>query len=239
MATMPWRVMRRVRGCLNVIGGSAYSVSFVDNAGSVFESARHAAGRRGRCKRCGGVTTIPHAAPEAAPTTFSPATVPENVIRPTRPARKLKRRLPNLEPWLSLMLGMGLAVVALSVPLIGMVPAALHTVVHELGHVGTDWLTGGASVPGFDLANGGGFFRGFGRLTALLVVIYAVFACVVYRVRNRPQLLVICIIIIVAHVNAHPGLVCARSLAHNMVPPEQISLAWRAAFAEFLRPGEE
>lgn len=137
------------------------------------------------------------------------------------------------------MLGMGLAVVALSVPLIGMVPAALHTVVHELGHVGTDWLTGGASVPGFDLANGGGFFRGFGRLTALLVVIYAVFACVVYRVRNRPQLLVICIIIIVAHVNAHPGLVCARSCAHNMVPPEQISLAWRAAFAEFLRPGEE
>jgi hypothetical protein len=156
-------------------------------------------GRRIGCKRCGGVTVVPGAPLETAPAAFSPAPVAENVFKPARPRSKPKRRFPNREPWLSLVIGAALAIVARMVPIIAMVPAVLQTVVHELGHVGTDWVTGVASVPGFDLVNGGGFARGFGQLPGLLVIIYALSAYVIFKLRTRPWLLAACLIAVPLH----------------------------------------
>ena len=157
------------------------------------------AGRRVRCKRCGGVTTIPVAPLEYDLAPVTPVSVSEEEAGPSRPPRRRDRPRPDGEPWLSLGIGLGIAVAASVIPLVGVVPRVLRTVVHELGHAGAAWLTGSPAFPSFDLIEGGGFTRRFEPMRGLLLLLYAAFAFMLFRVRTNPRLLTLGLVAVAAH----------------------------------------
>jgi hypothetical protein len=94
-------------------------------------------------------------------------------------------------------IGCGLACFALLTPLVGMVPNALITVIHELGHVATAWLFGSPAVPSFDLAYGGGVWYSLARQPVLILLVYAAFAALAFHERdNRPAVFTVVGIVI-------------------------------------------
>jgi hypothetical protein len=169
--------------------------------GQSFRADENLAGRRSRCKRCGTVTTIPFPMPPAAAAdpnlpplpTLGPRSVvaPAQEATPPRPRRtRRKPRSIDRDAWISLAIGAGLAAVALAVPLIGFVIGVLITVIHELGHTATAWLFGSPAIPSFDLSYGGGVSHIVNRQPILIVVIYGVFAYLLFRARDdRPALI--------------------------------------------------
>jgi hypothetical protein len=98
------------------------------------------------------------------------------------------------DAWVSLAVGSGVAALALAVPLIGLVPDVLMTVIHELGHVATAWLFGSPAVPSFNLSFGGGVSYAFERQPLLLVVIYGMFASLAFRERDDRRALIIILV---------------------------------------------
>ncbi len=164
-----------------------------------FQAPEELAGRRCRCKRCGTVLTIPTpglpllpAAPRPAPASEAP--------EPRPGARSRKRRKPKAighDGWVSLAIGAGLAAVALTIPLAGLVPDVLITLLHEVGHVATAWLFGSPAVPSFDLSYGGGVSYALARQPLLLLLIYAGFAYLAFQMRDdRPRLIMVLIAVV-------------------------------------------
>ncbi len=146
------------------------------------------AGRRSRCKRCGTMTTIPM--PAGLPLLEVPVPAPITEVSPPRTPRRRKPKAIGRDAWTSLGIGLGLAVIALLIPLVGFIADVLITVIHELGHVATAWIFGSPAVPSFDLSYGGGVSYTFGRQPILILLIYAAFAALAFRKRSeRPALL--------------------------------------------------
>jgi hypothetical protein len=147
------------------------------------------AGRRSRCKQCGAVMTIPSAA--AIPLLeISPNAPVAEIPRPRRTAPRRKRAAGRRDAWISFAIGLGLAFIALVIPVIGFVVDVLMTVIHELGHVATAWILGSPALPSFDLAYGGGVSYTFGRQPILIILVYAAFAGMAYRMRKERTALV-------------------------------------------------
>jgi hypothetical protein len=171
--------------------------------GKSFRVDEGLAGRRSRCEKCGAVTRIPSPGPPPVAPASRPTPAPTVTANPPAPApevprrpgpRKRKKKTSDRDAWVSLAIGAGLAAIALAVPLIGLVPAVLMTVIHELGHVATAWLVGSPAVPSFDLTYGGGVTHAFDRQPLLIVVIYGVFAFLAFRARDdRPALITVLI----------------------------------------------
>jgi hypothetical protein len=171
--------------------------------GSTFQADESLAGRRSRCKRCGAVTRIPSPEPPPAPAALapvpSPSVGPGPTPTPEAPARRAVRQ--NRKPkkidrdaWVSLVIGAGLAAVALAVPLVGFVIDVLRTVIHELGHTASAWLLGSPALPSFDLTFGGGVSDILDRQPLVIVAIYAAFAWLVFRARDDRTTLAVMLI---------------------------------------------
>ncbi len=194
--------------------------------GKSFRVDEGLAGRRSRCARCGAVTRIP----SPGPPPIAPASRPAPTANPPAPGvrgpprgawvrRSCKKKTSDRDAWVSLAIGAGLAAVALAVPLIGLVPAVLMTVIHELGHVATAWLFGSPAVPSFDLTYGGGVTHAFDRQPLLLVVIYGVFAFLAFRARDdRPALITVLVAVALYSVAAFSPLrdLLITAMGHGM-----------------------
>ena len=98
-----------------------------------------------------------------------------------RKSRKRKKATGG-SAWISLAIGLGLAVIALVVPLLGFVVGVLMSVIHELGHVATAWIFASPAFPSFDLVYGGGVSHHFARQRVLIFIAYAVFIGLAFRV---------------------------------------------------------
>ena len=127
-----------------------------------------------------------------------------SVVAPApKQKKKRKKRSIDREFWVSLGVGSALALVALNVPLIGMVIGCLATIIHELGHTATSWLFGYPAVPAFDLVYGGGISRSIDRQPALLVGVYAIFAYLLSLARgDLPKLVMGAVAIVLYSVAA-------------------------------------
>jgi len=174
--------------------------------GVSFQADDSLAGRRTRCKQCGAVTRIPYPEalpvaatprPAAAPKASPPDPAPEVPRRPGR--RKRKKRKGDRDAWISLAIGAVLALIALAVPLIGLVPDVLVTVIHELGHVATAWLFGSPAVPSFDLSFGGGVSYAFERQPLLVAAVYGLFAFLAFRARDDRRALVTVLVVVAVY----------------------------------------
>jgi hypothetical protein len=164
--------------------------------GKAFEAAESLVGRKIRCKRCGALTAVPAIAlgvfepVPLKPLAPRPAPPAEVSPKPSRSQRRHKPRAFGRDGWVSLAIGSVLAVVALVVPWVGIVPEVLKIVIHELGHTATAWLFGSPSLPSFDLSYGGGVTIILPRQPILIVAVYAGFAFLMFRVRDdRPALI--------------------------------------------------
>lgn len=158
--------------------------------GKSFRAGEEMAGRRSRCKHCGAVTTIPVAEipllSVAPPPSASSETTPKRASARRKTLKAIDRDVVK-----SLAIGAGLAAVALAVPPVGLVPAVLMTVIHELGHVATAWLFGCPALPSFDLTYGGGVSHRFTQQPLLVLLVYVAFAIAIVRSRkDRPALVV-------------------------------------------------
>ena len=72
----------------------------------------------------------------------------------------------------------------------------LMILVHEMGHAIVGWLFGYPSLPAFDLQYGGGVTIHVNRWTALLILIYAGFAALIFLYRkNIPTLVLLCAVV--------------------------------------------
>jgi hypothetical protein len=144
--------------------------------GRAFEVGDDLSGRKLQCGRCGAVTRVP-----AAEIVLEP--IPPVLPRAPKasPKRKKPRKRFDREGWLSLGVGIGLAVVSLWVPLMGMVIGCLATVIHELGHTATAWLFGYPALLAFDLTYGGGQSIATARQPVLILAVYGVFAFFLLR----------------------------------------------------------
>jgi hypothetical protein len=157
--------------------------------GKPFEVEDGLAGRRCRCKRCGNLMSVPEPEPLLPPL---PAIAPAAVSRaepepPTAPRRRKRKRKPRAlegDAWVSLGAGAALAVLALLVPLVGLLPDMLSVVIHELGHVATAWLLGSPALPSFDLSYGGGVSYVFDRQPLLILIVYAALGLRAFRERG-------------------------------------------------------
>ena len=167
----------------------------------VFEVGDEMAGRQIRCKRCATVMRVPTAEPK--PTLVLPGPRPTlgpvAPVAPQRPTKskgkgKGKKKVRGWggvarDAWVALGVGLGLAVVALAVPLIGFVIHVLVVVIHELGHAATAWLLASPALPAFDLAYGGGVSLILDRQPLLILAAYAALAYFLIRARDdRPAL---------------------------------------------------
>ena len=92
--------------------------------------------------------------------------------------------------------GFGLAIVALVVRQVGFVVGVLITVIHELGHVATAWIFGSPALPSFDLFYGGGVSHTFARQPVLILLVYAAFAGLAYRLRDQRRVLVAILVVV-------------------------------------------
>jgi hypothetical protein len=147
-------------------------------------------GRRSRCKQCGNVTRIPAAdLPVALGPRLRAVAAPKVAVR--RRTRVRKPRAIDRDAWISIAIGSGLAAVALAVPLVGFVPDVLKTVIHELGHAATAWFFGSPALPSFDLTYGGGISHLFTRQPLVILLVYAGWACAMYRVRDDWPVLIV------------------------------------------------
>jgi DNA-directed RNA polymerase subunit RPC12/RpoP len=155
--------------------------------GKAFKVADDLAGRKTRCKKCGTILRIPVPEPVLEP--LAPRSIPVSMAE--APAKKRKRKKKSRTPgtidrdaWVSLGIGLGLAVVALMVPLIGFVIHVLMTVIHELGHTATAWLFASPALPSFDLSYGGGVSMILDRQPVLVVGVYAIFAFFLFQAKD-------------------------------------------------------
>jgi hypothetical protein len=164
--------------------------------GKRYQADEGLAGRRSRCKPCGTLTTIPM--PAGLPLLAVPISAPITEVSPPRTPRRRKPKAIGRDAWTSLAIGLGLAVIALLIPLVGFVVDVLITVIHELGHVATAWIFGSPAVPSFDLSYGGGVSYTFGRQPILILLIYAALAGLAFRARDeRPVLFTILVVVAV------------------------------------------
>ena len=111
---------------------------------------------------------------------------PTAAVAPKRKKRRGGGKLgtTDRDGWIALGIGLGLAVVALAVPLIGFVIHVLIVVIHELGHTATAWLFASPALPSFDLSYGGGVSLILPRQPVLIAAAYAVFAFMLFRARE-------------------------------------------------------
>ncbi len=75
----------------------------------------------------------------------------------------------------------------------------LMILVHEMGHAIVGWLFGYPSLPAFDLQYGGGVTVHVNRWTALLILIYAGFAVLLYLYRKNMWALILLSLLVVIH----------------------------------------
>lgn len=87
--------------------------------------------------------------------------------------------------WISLGLGLAIALVAYFIPLIHHTFATFMTLVHEMGHTIVNWLFGYPAFPAFDLMYGGGITINVGRNWAIVAAIYAGLGYLVYVYRRN------------------------------------------------------
>ncbi len=166
--------------------------------GKPFHVEEELAGRRYRCKQCGAMARIPVVEVPFLPARSSSAPPEVAPKRAKARRKKSKSKAMDRDALKSLAIGVGLAVVALAVPLVGFVPAVLMTVIHELGHVATSWLFACPALPSFDLTYGGGVSHRVGQQPLLVLLIYVAFASAIVRSRdNRPALVVRLIFVVV------------------------------------------
>jgi hypothetical protein len=161
--------------------------------GKSFQVDESLTGRRSRCKQCGTVATIPIV--DAIPLLDDPRAAVGAAVPRSRTPRKRKPKANGRDAWISLAIGLGLAVIALFVRLAGFVVDVLITVIHELGHVATAWILGSPALPSFDLFYGGGVSYAFARQPVLILLVYAAFVGLAYRFRAERWLAVTTLVI--------------------------------------------
>jgi predicted Zn finger-like uncharacterized protein len=167
------------------------------HCGKAFRVDVRLAGRRARCKRCGVLTTIP--APKKLSAADAPVPAPAPIAAPQRSISRRKPKLIDRHGRFAIVIGLGLACFALLVPWAGFVVHVLMTVVHELGHVATAWLFGSPALPSFDLTYGGGFSHILARQPIVIILVYAAFASLAYRMRDDRTALITVLAVIVLY----------------------------------------
>lgn len=88
----------------------------------------------------------------------------------------------------ALVVGVVLAVVVFAIPFVRFVVSYLDVIAHELGHTLAGWAFGYPSVPAFDWRYGGGLTLNRERSTLIVLLIYGVFAFVVFTIRDHVRI---------------------------------------------------
>ena len=92
----------------------------------------------------------------------------------------------SLEAWKSLAIGSVIGVVVFALPFARFVFSYLNTLAHELGHSVAAWGFGYPALPAFDWRYGGGLTVTGSRSTMVMLMVFAVWAFLIYQLRDRP-----------------------------------------------------
>ncbi len=89
----------------------------------------------------------------------------------------------------SLGTGFLLAVIVSFLPFLSFIFQYVVILLHEFGHAVVGWFYGYPSIPAFDFLYGGGITTSQDRKTILIIVLYAIFAFLLYFYRRKPATL--------------------------------------------------
>jgi Zn-finger nucleic acid-binding protein len=92
--------------------------------------------------------------------------------------------------WLSLGIGAVMALVLFAFPLLSYAFSYFLVLSHEFGHAIFGWLYGYPSVPAFDFTYGGGITMYRNRQTPIIILIYLIFALLIYLYRKNKASLI-------------------------------------------------
>ncbi len=100
--------------------------------------------------------------------------------------------------WISLAIGIVIALIALAVPFFTQLLVVLPILIHELGHAIFGWFFGYPSLPALDFRYGGGVCIHSERDILILIVVYVIWAAIFYfwGMENRKRMALLASLII-------------------------------------------
>jgi hypothetical protein len=144
----------------------------------------------------------PPSRPEMPATTMykpEPATPPVEIETPLKGSGKMSGTgLYHLDKaaWTSMGIGAAITAVILFFPFLSFVFRYVNTLVHEIGHAIFGWLYGYPSVPAFDFNYGGGVTMHQDRKIFIVIIVYVLFALLLYVYRRNGLSLVVLMVIV-------------------------------------------
>lgn len=131
---------------------------------------------------------------------------PNSLISPVSPGPGGLYHL-DKNAWTSLGIGAALTAVVMLFPFLSFVFRYVTTLVHEIGHAIFGWLFGYPSVPAFDFRYGGGVTMHQDRKIIIVIVVYLLFALLLYIYRrNGLSLIVITALVALYSLSAFTGM---------------------------------
>ncbi len=108
--------------------------------------------------------------------------------------------------WISLVIGLILAIIAFQYPFVKYMISFFITLVHELGHAMVAWLFGAPAVPSFDFKNVGGVTHTFQQNRYFLYFVYFMFFIAITKLYRNMGATILLIGLIILHiiVNLNP-----------------------------------
>lgn len=145
----------------------------------------------------------PDSTPEPIPSAPIPAHSPRpsRSPRPTAPHSRPSQRQPAISTKgvEALIIGAVAAIVLFSVGFLKVLFYGAVILVHEVGHAVTHWAFGRPAIPTVNLLFGGGITLTFGQVWLLNALIYLGIGCLIYRLRRKPRLQGIAVLLTVIY----------------------------------------